>query len=295
MKIEDKYKYDIEWKWISLAFSGHEKPYCKKWESVREIPDDTKELEEDITNGKIACIIRTEDDDYFCGFTNKDSYKRKILFINPKFWNNTLLLNEYQMTALKSLVMLAAGKDNEYWKAIDSYDVLAYNSTEKCLYDHHSLGHNFLISSEIRYDCDLMIPSIDYLRMSMKDETDIGRVLLKHLKAELQSLKKDTKPTEKLLKSPEAEERVDTFRRFYSRDRDWSKVKSLEDYKRIYNERKDEIMRRCKATQALIEEINLFKSCFPNGKYRDIDGICRLVDISEIKKNEYSLDPSDYL
>lgn len=37
------------------------------------------------------------------------------------------------------------------------------------------------------------------------------------------------------------------------------------------------------------------KEKFPNGKYEDIEGLCKIVDIEEVKENDWSLTPGRYV
>lgn len=46
---------------------------------------------------------------------------------------------------------------------------------------------------------------------------------------------------------------------------------------------------------ALFEKNEWLKSTFPNGKYEDIEGLCKIADLEEIKENDYSLTPGRYV
>lgn len=48
-------------------------------------------------------------------------------------------------------------------------------------------------------------------------------------------------------------------------------------------------------TPALKGENEWFAERFPEGKYRDIDGLCKVVSLEEIKENDYSLTPGRYV
>ena len=37
------------------------------------------------------------------------------------------------------------------------------------------------------------------------------------------------------------------------------------------------------------------KEHFPEGKYQDVEGLCKIVDLEEIKENDYSLTPGRYV
>jgi type I restriction enzyme M protein len=37
------------------------------------------------------------------------------------------------------------------------------------------------------------------------------------------------------------------------------------------------------------------KKHFPNGEYKDVEGLCKIVDLEEIKENDYSLTPGRYV
>jgi len=39
----------------------------------------------------------------------------------------------------------------------------------------------------------------------------------------------------------------------------------------------------------------LLKKYFPEGKYQDVEGLCKIVDLEEIKENDYSLTPGRYV
>jgi type I restriction enzyme M protein len=38
-----------------------------------------------------------------------------------------------------------------------------------------------------------------------------------------------------------------------------------------------------------------FKERFPDGKYTDIEGLCKIVSLDEVKENDYSLTPGRYV
>jgi type I restriction enzyme M protein len=38
-----------------------------------------------------------------------------------------------------------------------------------------------------------------------------------------------------------------------------------------------------------------FKERFPDGKYTDIEGLCKVVTLDEVKENDYSLTPGRYV
>jgi type I restriction enzyme M protein len=45
----------------------------------------------------------------------------------------------------------------------------------------------------------------------------------------------------------------------------------------------------------LSKKNNWFKEKFSNGKYQDIEGLCKIVDLAEIKANDYTLTPGRYV
>jgi len=38
-----------------------------------------------------------------------------------------------------------------------------------------------------------------------------------------------------------------------------------------------------------------FKEHFPDGKYQDVEGLCKIVDLNEINEQDYSLTPGRYV
>ena len=64
--------------------------------------------------------------------------------------------------------------------------------------------------------------------------------------------------------------------------------KPLKAYQTLVSEFLKEIRQRVRDWRKLLED-------FPDGKYVDVEGLCKIVDLAEIKENDYSLTPGRYV
>lgn len=74
----------------------------------------------------------------------------------------------------------------------------------------------------------------------------------------------------------------------------WDTKKVREDKKKI-DEAKRDFVEFLKEINYLYGQVKWLQSKFNNAKFEDIEGLCKLVDIEEIEKNDWSLTPGRYV
>ena len=74
----------------------------------------------------------------------------------------------------------------------------------------------------------------------------------------------------------------------------WDTKKVREDKKKI-DEAKKDFVKFLKEINYLYGQVKWLQSKFNNAEFEDIEGLCKLVDIEEIEKNDWSLTPGRYV
>ena len=74
----------------------------------------------------------------------------------------------------------------------------------------------------------------------------------------------------------------------------WESKEFLRNMKALDEERK-ELVETLKQVRYFHKQSNWLLDRFPDGTFKDVEGLCKLVDISEIEKNDWSLTPGRYV
>ena len=57
----------------------------------------------------------------------------------------------------------------------------------------------------------------------------------------------------------------------------------------------DDLHSKIKASESYFEHIAWLQERFPEGKYEDVTGLCKLASLDEVKEQDYSLNPGRYV
>jgi len=260
-----------------------------EWNNVNTAPFEEKNLKKFLESGKAAIIANVGMTTYICGISEDAVNTGKILFINPRQWAPKLLADEIHLDILKAIGYLIQ-KDEEdassllYTACVEKSIALVDEIWEKqCLFNENYSGYR-TIDREAKIALQDVFPdilSLDKLYKYMLNNE-------KELKADIKSFKE------------KSANNIAEFRKTILS----SHLKSLSDKEYLEHFTHDEkelrtLYQNLKIHLKEMKETPLLFNCtnylLRGGEYHDIPGFCKLVPISEIEENNWSLKPENYV
>ena len=260
-----------------------------EWYPADNLPTEEKLLKNALESGKAAVIVNAGLERKACGLTEDALNTGKVLFIKPKFWGAELVFTPARMGAIEALGYLAAGESEDagvlfYQHCIDDTISLADKLWEmQCRFNENYTGL-VMMDGEARLAMQSCFPDIS-----------IAAMLLKYISRNERKLKADIK---------EFEEKCLGNISLYRKQVASSHLSALNDaeYLERFREDKKTLLESYKMLKSYVNEMKRLPEMFNcvnyllrGGNYVDIKGVCRLVEISEIEQNGWSLNPDNYV
>ncbi|HJJ31462.1 MAG TPA: hypothetical protein O0X97_04365 [Methanocorpusculum sp.] len=260
-----------------------------EWYPADNLPTEEKLLKNALESGKAAIISDAGLERKACGLTEDAQNSGKVLFIKPKFWGTELVYTPARLGALEALGYLAAGEEEDagslfYQHCIDNTITLADKLWEKqCRFNENHTGL-VMMDGEARLAMQSCFPDIS-----------IADHLLKYISRNERKLKNDIKTFEEKCPGNVSQYRKQVASSHLSGLSD-------EEYLKRFAEDKKSLLESYKMLKAYLKEMKTLPEMFGcanyllrGGRYTDIKGVCRLVEISEIERNGWSLNPDTYV
>ena len=260
-----------------------------EWYPADNLPTEEKLLKNALDSGKAAMIVDAGLERKACGLTEDALNTGKVLFIKPKFWGTELVFTPARMGALEALGYLAAGEAEDagalfYQHCIDDIISLADKLWDKqCRFNENYTGL-VMMDGEARLAMQSCFPDI-----SLADK------LLKYLSKNERKLKTDIKVFEEKSSGNLSLFRKQVVSSHLSELSDAEYLEHFREDKKTLLESYKMLKLYVKEMKNLPEMFNCVNYLLRGGKYTDIKGVCRLVDISEIEQNGWSLNPDNYV
>ncbi|HJJ27609.1 MAG TPA: hypothetical protein O0W95_05960 [Methanocorpusculum sp.] len=260
-----------------------------EWYPADDLPTEEKLLKNALESGKAAIIVDAGLERKACGLTEDALNSGKVLFIKPKFWGTELVFTPARMGALEALGYLAADESEDagtlfYQHCIDDTITLADKLWEKqCRFNENYTGL-VMMDGEARLAMQSCFPDIS-----------IADKLLKYISKNERKLKTDIKEFEEKCSGNLSQFRKQVVSSHLSELSDAEYLERFSEDKKTLLESYKMLKSYVREMKSLPEMFNCVNYLLRGGSYRDIKGVCRLVDISEIEQNGWSLNPDNYV
>ncbi|HJJ48703.1 MAG TPA: hypothetical protein O0X39_06945 [Methanocorpusculum sp.] len=252
-----------------------------------DLPDLEKFIHQKLNSGSVAIITRTGVTPAYCGLSDPEEFYGKILFINPKFFKPSVYYTEAQENTLKAIGYLASGNTDEASALFYKYCIEEPVRLADMIWDAQKrFDQNFfgraLVEGGAQWTLQSEFPDIGYLK---KLNRYINRNIRKiHTDAKFFDTQKDIKTYRASILGSLLTDLTD------------------EEYIAAFTEARNELLAAYKNLKEYIAEMTAVPLLFSStkyllrgGEYKDIKGICRLVDVTEIAQNGYVLNPAEYV
>lgn len=259
-----------------------QKPKLTEWKLFEDYIDKKKIIAK-IKSKKLAAVMKTGLNTWYCEYKNKDDYTGKILFIKPPFWTGISFPNDQLKEAIKGLIYHAAG--DKY-----SASVMVIEYCQKVpgnlVFEHHSEDYTYKL--ECLNECIID----DYGSMDGKNtKYSIGVNKQDKLIDELNEWPDKTTshyvPSKSML-----------MKYYEEKEEEYTEKMSFNDYCKEVEERGNALISIRKELRHYIRDSKEIQALFPFTKkfpelcnYKDIKGVCIAYSaddiISRIKEKEY--------
>ncbi|MEA3447524.1 MAG: N-6 DNA methylase [Bacteroidota bacterium] len=227
-----------------------------------------------------------------------EANKNKILMIDARntyrVVNSTINdFSEGQLLNLSTIVQLYRGNTNAVHHAVDEHKKALKNRFEKV--DEHYTNYAHILqqlSKELENDSFLIDEKVDFKSFTNPDEAKAvftiyekpaakANEFLKELETEIENINQQV--VEKKLDKKTAKSKIKPLR-----DKLNKLNRPLKAYQELINEHIKELKQG-------IADWNELLKYFPDNTYTDVEGLCKIVDLDEVKENDYSLTPGRYV
>ena len=226
-----------------------------------------------------------------------EANKDKILMIDARntyrVVNSTINdFSEGQLLNLSTIVQLYRRNENAVSDAIETHKRAIAERFGKV--DNHYTHYAKILtelSKELENDTLLVDEKINYKSFTNVDEAGaIFSIYEKPAAKAAEYLKTLENEIDNLVKAPgstsqskEQKEKIKVLRQKHNKLN-----RPLKAYQDLVNEHLKELKQR-------IEDWKELLKWFPDNKYADVEGLCKIVDLDEVKENDYSLTPGRYV
>jgi len=234
-------------------------------------------------------------------FFDKGKSKRnkdKILMIDARntfrVVNSTINdFSEGQQLNLSTIVKLYRGNNDAVNLAIEEHKNSIKQNFKK-VNKHYTNYAKLLkeLSKELKNDSLLIDVNIDFEAFNTIDEANnICEIYLKpSVKADeyLKSLEKEIEKINSEVKAKKLDKKLAKAKSKPLRDKLNKLSRPLKDYQALVNDYLKNLKQR-------IGDWKDLQEYFPENEYNDVEGLCKIVDLEEVKENDYSLTPGRYV
>lgn len=222
----------------------------------------------------------------------------KILMIDARntyrVVNSTINdFSEGQLLNLSTIVQLYRGNQDAVNSAVEEHKKALAERFEKV--DKHYTNYAGILSAlskELKNDSLLIDEKVDFKNFSNTDEAKAiftiydkpavkANEYLKELEAEIEKINQQL--TAKEIDKKTANNKIKPYR-----DKLNKLNRPLKVYQELVNEHLKELKQRIGDWQELLKWL-------PDNTYTDVEGLCKIVNLDEIKENDYSLTPGRYV
>lgn len=259
------------------------------WQPVSSLPTEPKLLQKALETGAAAIVADTSLGLQICGLSEDALNTGKILFIRTPFWRSELFYNPSKMAAITAVGYLAMEEYEDagtifYIACIENSITYANNLWAKqCTFNENYSGFT-VIDGEVDLELQGFFPDIELVKRLQKIIARNERKLKENIRDFETKCLPDIAAYRSTIKS--------------------SHIAGLTDAEYIdrFNEDKKYLLKAYKQLKDLVKEMILLPDMFGSrnyllrgGRYQDIKGICKLVDIADVEKKNWSLNPDDYV
>ncbi|HJJ28541.1 MAG TPA: hypothetical protein O0X70_04025 [Methanocorpusculum sp.] len=257
------------------------------FEPAANLPDFEKLLRQKLSSGAVAIFTRTGVTPAYCGLRDPEEFCGKILFINPHFFKPAVYFTEAQENILKAIGYLASENTDEASALFYKYCIEEPVRLADMIWDAQKrFDQNFfgraLVEGGAQWTLQSEFPDMNFLKK-----------LVRYINRNMKKVRGDAKffAAQKDMKTY----RASIFGSLLT-------ALSDDEYKEAFAQSRDELLASYKNLKEYIAEMmevpKLFgctKYLLRGGEYRDIAGICRLVEVSEIAEHGFVLHPAEYV
>lgn len=260
-----------------------------------------------IETGHVDCIVSVGNNFFYtrslpCHLWFFDKGKRKgnlnkILMIDARnvFRKVSTTINDFspgQLLNLNAIMKMYRGVKNAYKDTIAEHQKLAFELLEKI---------NELYIKLV----DRLFKSVKEHEIVLQNDSDIKIALPKEFTEAEKTLNQFSVPIEKTnefinrlhseISNIEQEIKEEKTNEKIAKKRIQELRSKINLLNRLINNFTDETMEYFTDLKQQIKDWKHFVEWFPNGKYIDVEGLCKIVSLKEIKENDYSLTPGRYV
>ena len=258
-----------------------------EWKPTSDLPYEEKLLRQKLESGAAVIFSKIGVTPCYCSLTDPEEFFGKILFISPKFWKPSVYYSDAQSEVLKAVGYLASENIDEaselfYKYCIDEPIRLADAIwSEQCIFYQNFFGRAIL-NGGARWTLQSSYP--DFAQQ---------KELTRYINGNIRMLKNDAK-----------EFAAHKDMRTYRKSIPGSLLYDMTDAEFIvaFDETKNSLLAAYKNLKEHIVAMSSVPQLFGcvnyllrGGKYQDIKGICKVVGVSDIEKNSWTLNPERYV
>lgn len=261
-----------------------------------------------IETGHVDCIVAISNNFFYTRslpchvwFYDKGKKKKnldKILMIDARnvFRVVSTTINDFsegQLLNLRTIIDLYRGNKKAVKTAIVNYQTALMDHFERLKESHHLLIKEIEeVRAELKLDKKIKIAAISFKKPANTEHANV-------------TFKQFEKPAENIVAFIAAvKKEIEEINQIKAKNKkltkeEAAKMKSLKDQSnklgRPLKKYHSEVAEPFAETKQAVLDWEALVDYFPEGEYRDVEGLCKVADLEEVREQDYSLTPGRYV